>query len=359
MSLNTLLVNNFRIIEHLDLSLAEDATLFCGENGAGKTSILEAIDFLSRGRSFRSRRLEPLLRRDSEAITVSGEVIENQRLTHLGIRKSARETILHCNQQKVNSISNHANYLPVVCVHPDCHQLIQGGARYRRNYLDWSTFHVKPAFLTQWRNYNKSLRQRNHVLGQNPVNTKELTAWTQELGKLGDAVDSARSKIFKEITPIFDEFISKLLPECDISWIYQRGWPNQHSLQAALEQVSLQEAHHKTTRRGPHRADIKIKLNNQPAAMLASRGQQKLIAASLTLAQIKYVQNQCKRKCVVLLDDICAELDQTHANALFASLQALKSQIVASAIEPEQVNLGGWTKTRVFHVKQGTCKPLA
>ena len=332
-------------------------TLFCGDNGAGKTSILEAIDFLSRGRTFRSRRLEPLLRLGAEELTVSGEIVEDQRITHLGIQKSSKQTLLHCNQEKVNSMSNHAGYLPVVYLHPDCHQLIQGGARYRRNYLDWSVFHVKQKFLTDWRKYNKCLKQRDRVLRQEPIDHQELTAWTNKLSQLGEAVDLARSKIFREITPIFLEFSDKLLPECEISWSYHRGWTEEKSLQEALEQTSQRDQLRRNTQKGPHRAEIIILLDQQKAAMAASRGQQKLIAACLMLAQIEYVRKKEGRRCVVLLDDIRAELDQTHADALFTSLQTMKSQVVASAIESGQVSLEGWNDPKVFHVKHGACKP--
>ncbi len=359
MALHTLLAQNLRIIEHLELSLAKNATLFCGANGAGKTTILEAIDFLSRGRTFRNHRLAPLLRHGSDRLTVSGKVVEGSHTTYLGVQKAADETILRCDQQKVISISNHASYLPVVCMHPDSHQLIQGGGRYRRNYLDWSAFHVKPEFLQEWRDYNKCLRQRNHVLKHGTNKIKEIAGWTQELGLIGEKVDRARSEIFRQIKPIFEEYSRQLLPECTLSLAYKKGWPNTLSLEEALEQIRPQELLNKSTRRGPHRADIKISLNDQDASSAASRGQQKLIVASLLLAQIKHAQQRSNRKCVVLLDDIRAELDQEHSQALMGALQALKSQVFISAIESEQVDLGGWNETRVFHVKQGTCKLLA
>ncbi len=359
MALHTLLAENLRIIEHLELSLAENATIFCGENGVGKTSILEAIDFLSRGRSFRSRRLAPLLRIGSERLTVSGKVIEGEHTTHLGIQKSAEETILHCNQQKVESISNHASYLPVVCMHPDSHQLIQGGAQYRRNYLDWSAFHVKHEFLQEWRRYSKCLRQRNYTLRHGAKQSKELAGWTQELRVIGEKIDLARSEIFEEVKLIFQQYTRNLVPECKVSLRYLRGWPSNLSLAEALERARQQELQNKTTHCGPHRADIKISLNEQDAALAASRGQQKLIVASLLLAQIDHAQQHSNRKCVVLLDDIRAELDHEHAHALIGALQKLKCQVFISAIEHEQVDLQGWNKTKVFHVKQGTCKLLA
>jgi len=357
LALQTLLVQNLRIIEQLDVSFAADANLFIGENGAGKTSILEAIDILSRGRSFRERRTSPLLRKESEELTISGKTTSLEQTTHLGIQKSPRMTTLHCNQEKVASISNHASYLPVLSMHPDSHQLIQGGGKYRRNYLDWSAFHVKPQFLQNWRSYNKCLRQRNVAL-KNQVSEEELLVWTKQLAALGEEVDSARSQIFQEISPIFTEFASILLPECEISMNYQRGWPEDLFLEAALLEVRDQEVQGKSTRRGPHKADIKIFLNQQEAAAAASRGQQKLLAACLLLAQIDHIQTYSEQKCVVLLDDIRAELDQPHAHALISALQTLGCQVFITAIELEQIDLNGWEDTRVFHVKQGVCNPM-
>ncbi|MBT8125286.1 MAG: DNA replication/repair protein RecF [Gammaproteobacteria bacterium] len=357
MALQSLLVQNLRIIEQLDVSFAADANLFIGENGAGKTSILEAIDILSRGRSFRERRTTSLLRKDTEELIVSGKVNSTEQTTHLGVQKSSRQTTLHCNQEKVTSISMHASYLPVLSMHPDTHQLIQGSGLQRRNYIDWSAFHVKPLFLQNWREYSKCLRQRNVVL-RNNASAGELLVWTKQLSTMGEMINIARSEIFQEISPIFSEFVSILLPECEISLNYHRGWSEELSLEAALLEVHNQELLSKTTRCGPHRADLKIFLNQQEAAAAASRGQQKLIAASLLLAQIDHIQRYSEQKCVVLLDDIRAELDQQHANALISALQTLGCQVFITAIELDQINLNGWEDTKVFHVKQGVCNPV-
>lgn len=359
MALQTLFVENLRIIEHLELSFTDEANIFYGENGAGKTSILEAIDFLSRGRSFRNHRLVPLLRNNCDRITVSGIVSQADRRTHLGIQKSKHETILHSDQQKIESISHHASYLPVVTLHPDSHQLIQGGARLRRSYLDWSAFHVKHGYLQIWKNYNKCLRQRNKILHQTTPSKKELDTWGQQLSLLGEQVDSTRLEIFKEIKPIFDEYSDKLLQECKINITYQRGWPEKQSLEQAILLSRDKELRNKNTQCGPHRADLKIKMGHQDAALAASRGQQKLLSACLLLAQINHSQHHTKRNCVVLLDDIRAELDVAHASELLTAIQALRCQVFITAIERQHIDARDWPKSKMFHVKQGTCKPLA
>ncbi len=357
MALQSLLVQNLRIIEHLEISLAADANLFIGENGAGKTSVLEAIDVLSRSRSFRERRTSPLIRYQATDLVVSGKVATPGEVIHLGIQKTARQTVLHCNQEKVASISNHASYLPVLSMHPDSHQLIQGGGKHRRNFIDWSAFHVKHGFLQVWRDYNKCLKQRNQAL-RNQRSEQEVSVWSKQLSKLGEQTNIARSEIFQEIRPIFDKYSSKLLPECAIDIAYFKGWRDDTSLEEALVEVRAQELQAKTTRCGAHRADLKLTLNQQDAAATASRGQQKLIAASLLLAQIEHIQDISKQKCVVLLDDIRAELDQQHADALISALQTLGCQVCITAIEAGQIDLRGWEDTKTFHVKQGLCKTL-
>ena len=355
MALHSLFVQNLRIIEQLDISLAADANLFVGENGAGKTSILEAIDILSRGRSFRERRTQPLLGNHAENLIVRSQLTSQEGPILLGIQKSARQTELRCNQEKVASISNHAAYLPVVSMHPDSHQLIQGGGKQRRTYLDWSTFHVKPGFLQDWRAYNKCLKQRNQAL-RDQCSSAELEVWTKELSTKAELVDRERLCVFNEIMPYFDEYSRSLLPECELNIHYHRGWPEETSLQESLTEALSQERNSKTTRLGAHRADLKLFFNQQEAAATASRGQQKLIAACLLLAQIKHLQQHEGQKCVVLLDDIRAELDQQHASALMSALQALGCQVFITAIEEQQVEIKGWENTAVFHVKQGICE---
>jgi len=358
LALQSLLVQNLRVLEQLDITLAENANLFIGENGAGKTSILEAIDVLSRGRSFRERRTFPLINHQASELIVSGNVTSDKETAHLGIQKSARQTLLHCNQEKVASISNHASFLPVLHMHPDSHQLIQGGSKHRRNYLDWSAFHVKHNFLDSWRSYNKCLKQRNQALRDN-CSEQELEVWTKQLSMFGEAVNIARLQIFDEINPIFDDYIRNLLPECEVGMIYYKGWKEEGTLESVLKNNYIQEQLSKTTRCGPHRADMKIYLNQQDASATASRGQQKLVAACLLLAQISHIQTINSQKCVVLLDDIRAELDQQHADALIAALQTLECQVFITAIEAEQINLKGWDSTKMFHVKQGVCKEIA
>ncbi len=355
----TFVARNFRIIEDLELTPGKDVTLFCGDNGAGKTSILEAVDFLSRGRSFRSQQLATLLRKGARTVTVSGTVAETGVRTHLGIQKSAGERLLHCNRQKVESISNHAEILPVVPLHPDSHRLVQGGARYRRNYLDWSAFHVKPDFLAVWREYSRCLRQRNQVLRQGGTG-RELQAWTQEIAAAGERVSLARLDIFNEIKAFFDTYASTLLPEAELSLSFYKGWPGEvPTLEEALERAASREAQTRFTQWGPHRADIRLFLNRQPADQVASRGQQKLLAASLLLAQMGHLQGRAARTCVALLDDLHAELDAKHARALIRSVQALGCQTFISALDPDQVDLQDWNQARVFHVKHGTCKLLS
>ena len=201
------------------------------------------------------------------------------------------------------------------------------------------------------------MRQRNNLLRVGDESSPEFEAWTQEFCHLSKKVSSTRSRIFSEINSIFTDYISILLPECSIQINFDRGWPNNKSLEEILRSGHQQEKKYRSTRWGPHRANLKIQLNQSNAYLGASRGQQKLIAACLILAQVSHLQKYDSRKCVVLLDDIMAELDAVHTHALFEALQKLKCQIFISTIEPNGMDLGGWSDTKMFHVKHGKCKP--
>lgn len=357
MQLRSLSAHNFRLIERLEIRPGPQVTLFWGQNGAGKTSILETVDFLSRGRSFRSRRLDALLRKGARTLTVRGTVREAGVPTHLGIEKSAQGRVLLCNHRKAETLSAHAARLPVVALHPDSHRLVQGGARYRRNYIDWSAFHVKPDFLPAWREYSRCLRQRNQVL-RSRGGAREMQAWTQKTAAAGERVNIARSGIIEEISPVFEEYSRRLLPEAESTLRYSRGWPGEsESLEAALVQARGRERRTLATHWGPHRAELSLSLNQHPAAQVASRGQQKLLATSLLLAQVAHLQARTRRECVVLLDDIGAELDRDHAGALVREVAALGCQAFMTALAPGDVDLQAWTQARMFHVKHGTCKP--
>lgn len=358
MSLERLQVDNIRIIQHVSLQPSPRLNVLAGPNAAGKTSLLEAIDCLSRGRSFRTRLTSSLLRRGAEAFVVSGQVRTPQgQNVGIGMKRSRQDTHLRLGGSPAQSIAALAYALPVRALHPQSHLLIQGPPAYRRAFLDWGVFHVESSFLAAWQRYRKALRQRNAALRQG-LGQAAVRAWHTELGSTAAVIDQLRGGYVGNLCAQLKRSLERLLEGVDCELSYRRGWPQEDDLASWLETSMTADRDAGHTRGGPHRAELSVRLDGQPAAEVASRGQQKLLAAALTLAQLNMFVAQTGRSCVCLVDDLPAELDREHRAHLLSALHELDAQLFVTTMEPESINSKAWPEAKVFHVEHGTFTEL-
>jgi DNA replication and repair protein RecF len=154
----------FRCLAEVEFELDPRANLFIGPNASGKTSLLEAAFFLGRGRSFRSRRRDALIRHGQEAFLLAGRSEVGAVATPLGVRASRKDTEWRVGGAPADGIADLAEQFPAQVIDPDVHKLLEEGPGRRRRFLDWGVFHVEPAFLENWRRYHQALRQRNAAL---------------------------------------------------------------------------------------------------------------------------------------------------------------------------------------------------
>lgn len=164
MPLTRLTIQDLRCIGAAELELHPRLNLFVGPNGSGKTSLLEAVYCLGRGRSFRTRRLATLIRKGSECLRVVGEARQTTDLVTLGLEARAGETRLRARGAAAASAATLAEYHRPQVIDPDIHKLLEEGPGRRRRYLDWGVFHVEPRFLETWQRYHRALKQRNAAL---------------------------------------------------------------------------------------------------------------------------------------------------------------------------------------------------
>ena len=338
MSLRRLQVTDFRCLQSAVLELDSRFTLISGANASGKTSLLEAIYMLGRGRSFRTRRLEHLIRRGSERFVVFGEVDGFGRRSSLGVEGSAAGVRARLGGAKAGSLAELAPLLPVQIIDPEIHRLIEEGPSRRRRVLDWGVFHVEPRFVDDWQRFQQALRQRNAALKSRQP--REVTAaWDGELVRYGEAVSAARSSYVRRLAEHAVSVTRNLLG-LELSLSYRTGWARDLSLSEALRQSWNHDQESGATQAGPHRAELGIRLDEMGVKDRISRGQQKLLAAALLLAQVRMFPADSPVQPSLLLDDPAAELDNERLAGLITEVGSQSVQLIVTALHPEFSALG-------------------
>lgn len=353
MSLIRFQCTDFRCIERADLELSRGYNLVIGENASGKTSVLEAIAYLGRGRSFRGATTRELIRHGQESFVLHGTVDNGHRRVSIGVGNSREGLEVHIDAEKQAGAAPLAENLPLLVIDPDVHNLVAGGPDDRRRYLDWVAFHVEHGFLEGWRRFRRALRQRNAALKQ--TNT-DLSSWNVEVAEAGEAIDAARQRVLEILEPALAEAGEALLAS-DIDVQYQQGWPAEHSLAEALVAGEERDRQQGSTQAGPHRADLRLNYDERRARKLVSRGQQKLLASAMILAAAEVVQSHLEKPLLLLLDDPAAELDSRALSRLMSGVVGLGCQVVATALEAERPLFPSPPAT--FHVEHGSIQPDA
>jgi DNA replication and repair protein RecF len=342
---------NFRCLESAELELDPEYNLIVGPNASGKTSLLEALAYLGRGKSFRGATTNNLIRHSAQEFVLFGKVTRGDQLATLGVRNSRDGLEIRIDGETGAGAAALAEALPLQIIDPDVHNLVSGGPEERRRYLDWLAFHVEHEFLPSWRRYRRALKQRNAAL---KAGGNGLEAWTAEFIELGTRVDAARQSVLEICVDALEEQGSALLGS-DVRFEYRRGWGSDMSLAEAIADSLERDLQQGTTQVGPHRADIKLVYDDRQARKLVSRGQQKLLACSMVLAATEIAQTHLERPMLLLLDDPAAELDPDSLGRLMEAVFALGCQVVATTLDPASLQFP--KQPAMFHVKRGVVTP--
>jgi len=347
MSLLDLSVEDVRCLHRAELALHPGRNLIWGANGAGKTSLLEAVFLLGRGRSFRTRNSERLIRRDREQLVVFGHT-DKIPVGGIGVRvcKGGR-TEAKIGGTFVKSLAELTRAFPVQIIDPGVHRLIEEGAGVRRRWLDWAVFHVEPAFADNWLRYNRALKQRNSAL---KTRAADFSVWNPELVRTGELLAESRRAVLERLEPYWRDAVMALVG-LDVELSYHRGWSHERSLAEALAASADRDRLHGLTYAGPHRVDVAVRAEGRLARDTLSRGQQKLVAVAMTLAQIDLVRAVTGSVPTLLLDDPAAELDASRLAAFIERVERLGCQLIVTSLSPQSGVFS--PPDRVFHVEHG------
>ena len=349
MPLGTFRAERFRCLTAIDLELDPKANLFIGPNASGKTSLLEAAFFLSRGRSFRSRRREALIAHGSDAFLLAAQAVSGPASVPLGVRASRSNTEWRVGGAPASGIADLAEQFPAQVIDPEVHKLLEEGPGRRRRYLDWGVFHVEQGFLGNWRRYHQALRQRNAAL-KDDADDDALAVWEKELASSGELLAASREGYLERIALPLARLGQALL-DLPISLVHHRGWNTEHPLLDALGRDRSRDRRYRATQLGPHRSDISVQVGDRPAKDRVSRGQQKLVAAALMLAQLEIQEAERPGRSALLLDDPAAELDGENLARLMALVRQVPAQLWVTSLKPGIADL--LSAERVFHVEHG------
>ena len=394
-------ISYLRNLTQVNLSPAA-CNVIIGANGSGKTSLLEAIFLLSRGKSFRHHQPKRYIQHHQDSTTVYAKFNDSRTLA---IQKQAdATTILRLNQTTVYNQSILTEQLPTLLIDPSTMDMLEQGSASRRQLLDWLVFHMKQGFHPQWVAYQRLLKQRNSLLKQRRhlthVQLAELRAWDKGLASHAALIHHYRETIFEAWQPYFSESIAQLLPAYaeQLSLSYNAGYDTSLALDIQLNERLEQDLQLGYTRIGNHRADIhvhwrstgseqrandkknssfevstevnestKLPVLKEQAANILSRGEKKLLITALRLSQLPLLLNvksnselpssdaKLNATPVVLLDDITAELDERAIEILLATLAQLPCQVFMSSLTDSILPLINeyWSEPKVFHMKQG------
>ena len=317
MPLGTFRAERFRCLANVELELDPGANLFVGPNASGKTSLLEAAFFLSRGRSFRCRQRDALIAHGADAFLLAGKALTAAGPIGLGVRGSRGGTEWHVGGAPATGSAETAERFPAQIVDPEVHKLLEEGPGRRRRFLDWGVFHVEHGFLPNWRRYHQALRQRNAALKQD-AGDADLAAWEQELSASGEILAAQRDGYLRRLADPLASIGTALLGS-PIRLVHHRGWDAEKPLLEAIANDRHRDRRYRATQLGPHRGDVVVQVEDRPAKDRVSRGQQKLVAAGLMLAQLQLQEQERPGRSALLLDDPAAELDGENLSRLMAS----------------------------------------
>jgi len=371
MSIVKLITQNFRNLNENFITFHPQLNFIVGDNGSGKSSLLEAVFFLGHGKSFRTSKIDSLVCYQKVQFVVS---VKDSNDLQLGLSRnvSTGVTNIKINGERHTRLSVLAKNIAIQIVTPESFKLFFGGPKERRRFIDLGVFHVEHNFSNQWKNFNRVLKQRNASIRlmaqQNGKPLGEQSAmlgyWTEQFCLLSLEIAELRKGYVSAIITELKIWLLILLPSISdrVTVQYLQGWPQKRSLLETLNSNKEREVSFGYSLYGAHKFDVKFLLDKQAIETQLSRGQQKLFLLALTFAQASFIAKVKPVKPILLIDDIGAELDVNSRSSLSKAIDKLDCQVIITAIDVDVLqpflSKNNDDNYYMFHVKHGEVSEL-
>ena len=335
-------LSGFRNLAPLTFEPGPRFNVLFGDNGAGKSSLLEAIGYLASLRSFRRAKKEDIIALDASTALLSARVDDPPLSRDYRIRldRSTGRTV-RVDGKRPRTLGAYYGDFPLVLFHPGDTELMVGGPDVRRAFLDRVLEQVEPRYARLLDDYTKALRSRNRLLKVPRVELRSVTAYDAILAELGAAIGRARAELTDQLKPLveshFAEITEQALP-LELSYA-ARHEPDRALLARALADSLEQDLMRGFTTVGPHADDLRAGVRRTLAKHHASQGQHRALVLALKVAELSVLAARKRRTPVLLLDDVSSELDRSRNRRFFQLLERLGGQVFLTTTHREFILL--------------------
>ena len=349
MLLQQLSIQGLRNLKPVKLDFAQLNVIY-GDNGSGKTSVLEAIHYLALGRSFRTHLASRVINYDSDDFILFGRTQGHA----IGLQRFRQgDVTIKIDGQKAKKLTELLDHLPLQLITPESFDLLTGGPKNRRQFVDWGVFHMEPDFFAIWNKCKRLLKQRNSLL-KRKASYKEISYWDRELVQYSQQLSELRNRYINSFNRVLQGIIERFLPDIEITVSYSQGWDKKSDLTQLLEKNYPRDLALGYTTAGPHKADLRLRCGKIPVDDALSRGQLKLLVCALRIAQGVHLNTQVDKQTIYLVDDLSSELDQQKRQVLIDQLVDTNAQLFLSVIDSDQIKQQtSKYQTNMFHVEHG------
>lgn len=383
MRLLSLRARNFRNFEHLELECAPRLNIFVGDNGQGKTNILESIYVLGQLRSFRGVGRTELTRWGADVVSLQGSVEHPAHGTEvaLGMSWNGQRRLLKIQGREIPRAVEYLGYLSALIFAADSVQVIKGSPEGRRRLIDRALVSLQPTYLSLLQQHHMVLKQRNRLLKEPKIDRANLEVWNAKFAEVGAAVVQARARYLERLNRRLAELSAlKLGSPAALQLCYQPvlgpasaasvedegvqgdghlGVIMQH-LTEGIARMERDELRARMSLIGPQRDEVGFHLEGRDLRSFGSQGEQRLAVLLILIGMLEDIEAEIGTPPIVLLDDMVAELDRRRRGLLWEFLQTIRAQVFLSGTEltPDLEALcAAVPEARVWRVSAGKILP--
>lgn len=344
MEIYYLKLSNFRNFIDAEFNFQPKGALIYGLNGIGKTNLLEAIAYFAFGKSFQNNKDIELINFSKAFFRLEGKFKLSSRELDFSAAADKAKKIIKLDDYSIARISDLYQYLKVVYFSPVDINIAGGSPAFRRNFLDQAVSQFSFEYISNLRNYNRVLKQRNALL-KSEFDIAEKRSWDQQFAELAVKIIEQRKAYLQEFIPILQQDYHQISAERDILTIqYKYSFPQNSSndlLSSLLEHLEYsldQEIHYERSLCGPHLDDIELMINDHPARKFGSQGQKRSLAIAVRLVQAKLISKLNIDPPILMFDDVLSDLDEIRANKIMELLQAEHQIFIATPNKQHYLN---------------------